>query len=87
MTTITLKQMLGSALCGGALLLSAPVLAKDDAFEWPRLLVIGTPGTASGASGNQQKASESPPPQSKKKCWPPPKMSSVLMSGMPSTPS
>ena len=49
MTTITLKQMLGSALCGGALLLSAPVLAKDDAFEWPRLLVIGTPGTASGS--------------------------------------
>ena len=47
-----------------------------------------TPGTGSGASGNQKNARLSPPPQSKKKCCPSPKGSSmVLTRGMPSTPS
>ena len=49
---------------------------------WP---AAAMPGAAAGASGNQKNASESPLPQSKKKCWAPPGISSVLMSGMPST--
>jgi hypothetical protein len=45
-----------------------------------------TPGTPSGASGNQKNASALPPPMSKKKCWPWPfGRSSVLISRMPST--
>ncbi|MBL7249894.1 TAXI family TRAP transporter solute-binding subunit [Alloalcanivorax sp. C16-2] len=49
MKTTGLKRILGGALCGGALLIAAPAVSADQAFEWPRLLVIGTPGTASGS--------------------------------------
>ena len=45
-----------------------------------------TPGTPSGASGNQKNASALPPPMSKKKCWP--ELAGrliVLISRMPST--